>query len=375
MLRLGKRTTSDERLARAYAIPPLVPPLYDVADEEDLDERQVYIPRMGKELKPEDVRFVPPLPRLGKLLDDYMREYRRELNDESARQVFAKIPRVGRSRRSVGEQEPQAGPLPRMGYRDADFTAEERRAAPLPRLGLAARAAPLPRLGLFTRAAPLPRLGLFTRAAPLPRLGLRQEDGENDDDNDIYWKDDNDNDNESDDVITNEMRAAPLPRLGLIDKKAVGMLRMGRDSSSDDTKRAMSMLRMGKRALSMLRMGKRPVRMLRMGRAAERRALGMLRMGKRDSTEESKRAMSMLRMGRSSNPEGDETGMQRDARAVSMLRMGRSMRMLRMGKRPVSMLRMGKRPVRMLRMGKRSTEESTDDSLLKKETVASGDSN
>ena len=372
MLRLGKRTTSAERLARAYAIPPLVPPLYDVADEEDLDERQVYIPRMGKELKPEDVRFVPPLPRLGKLLDDYMREYRRELNDESARQVFAKIPRVGRSRRSAGEEAPGAGPLPRMGYRDAASSAEGReegRAALLPRIGLVARAAPLPRLGLFTRAAPLPRLGLLRRAAPLPRLGLREED----DVNDLYWKDGNDND--SDDVITNEMRAAPLPRLGLIDKKAVNMLRMGRDSSSDDTKRAMSMLRMGKRALSMLRMGKRPVRMLRMGRAAERRALGMLRMGKRDSTEESKRAMSMLRMGRSSNPEGDETGMQRDARAVSMLRMGRSMRMLRMGKRPVSMLRMGKRPVRMLRMGKRSTEKSTDNSLLKKETAASGESN
>ena len=359
MLRLGKRTSSEERLDRAYVIPPLVPPLYD--EEEDMDERQVYIPRMGKELKPEDVRFVPPLPRLGKILDDYMNEYRRELTDENARQVFANIPRVGRSKRSVGPEVSRAVPLPRMGYRSSDYAAAAER-----------RAAPLPRLGLFNRAAPLPRLGLFTRAAALPRLGQRQED----DDNDVYWKEDD----AAEDAINNEIRAAPLPRLGLLDKKAVSMLRMGRDSPllADDTKRALSMLRMGKRPVSMLRMGKRPVSMLRMGRDADKRAVSMLRMGKRDSAEENKRAMNMLRMGRSPNPRGDDgahshsdADMQRDARAVSMLRMGRSMRMLRMGKRPVSMLRMGKRPVRMLRMGKRSTEDTT----LEKGTTGSDVSN
>ena len=333
---------ADDRLQRAYAIPPLVPPLYD--DEEDMEERQVYIPRMGKDLKTDEERFVPPLPRLGKLLDDYMKEYRRQLTDETTRQVFANIPRVGRSKRSAGQVDSRAVPLPRMGYRDAEYEA-------------------------VRRAAPLPRLGLFTRAA-LPRLGLRQED------DDIYWGEEVGG---SDDNIVNEIRAAPLPRLGLMDKKAVGMLRMGRnspDQAEDTSKRAMNMLRMGKRALSMLRMGKRPVSMLRMGRDANKRAVGMLRMGKRDTPEDSKRAMNMLRMGRSSNADNEnsvhsDVDMQRDARAVGMLRMGRSMRMLRMGKRPVSMLRMGKRQVRMLRMGKRSAGETTNESLSEKATDGS----
>ncbi|XP_050411135.1 myomodulin neuropeptides 1 [Patella vulgata] len=118
-------------------------------------------------------------------------------------------------------------------------------------------------------------------------------------------------------------------------KRALGMLRLGRSGTDDgiteEQKRRMSMLRMGKRPMSMLRMGKRPMSMLRMGK----RPMSMLRMGKRP--------MSMLRMGK---------------RPMSMLRMGkRPMSMLRMGKRPMSMLRMGKRPMSMLRMGKKSDDE------------------
>ncbi|KAK6184338.1 hypothetical protein SNE40_006828 [Patella caerulea] len=119
------------------------------------------------------------------------------------------------------------------------------------------------------------------------------------------------------------------------EKRALGMLRLGRSGTDDEIteeqKRRMSMLRMGKRPMRMLRMGKRPMSMLRMGK----RPMSMLRMGKRP--------MSMLRMGK---------------RPVSMLRMGkRPMSMLRMGKRPMSMLRMGKRPMSMLRMGKKSDDE------------------
>ncbi len=166
------------------------------------EERQIYaqVPRLGRE--------IPPMPRLG---NEYEYLMKRLLDD---RQTPWGVPRVGRFARS----------LDRISHHE-DSENHAARAAPLPRLGLREylerqyanhyndeRAAPLPRLGLRTEEDEDPEY----RAAPLPRLGLREE-------------------NDLDDY----QRAVPFPRLGQRDledvsKRAVSMLRMGKREGEED---------------------------------------------------------------------------------------------------------------------------------------------
>jgi len=72
-------------------LPPLVPPSF--GDEDHFDERQVYgIPRVGRSFKNEDLYNLQGADVEG----DFS-----EIGRDQVRQVFSKIPRVGRSARSV----------------------------------------------------------------------------------------------------------------------------------------------------------------------------------------------------------------------------------------------------------------------------------
>ena len=147
-----------------------------------------------------------------------------------------------------------------------------------------------------------PRLGMYARQTPHPRLGML-----------LLERSLNDIDEGKDDY----QRA--LPRFGMrsIDaqKRAMGMLRMGKKEDQMRMIRGMSMLRMGKRG---------SMSMLRMGRSAAEES------GQANGLENSKRAgMSMLRMGKRDNEEPDEES---EARA-NTLADKKNMSMLRMGKR------------------------------------------
>ena len=291
----------------------------------------------------------PPFPRLG--YEEYTNEIRRELGDEP-RQIYT-IPRAGRfigggrQRRSIDD----------VSIEDA--LTENKRSSP--------------RLGTRSNL-PLPRLGMYQRSL-----------------NDLYNKNSNDEDDEDLSILMPRLgyRALAgdvnsykdsLQRLGLLgekdvvdDKRAMGMLRMGKREPEQLDKRAMGMLRMG-RAMGMLRMGKRSgMSMLRMGRSMDansaeeeaeehKRAMGMLRMGRSmddavpvaddvTTNEESKRAMGMMRMGRPA------PGM-RTARGMSMLRLGRSQSSVD-DDAQVDESEKNKRGMGMLRMGKRDTDDVT----------------
>nr|BDA76640.1 myomodulin 1 [Ambigolimax valentianus] len=191
------------------------------------------------------------------------------------------------------------------------------------------------------------------------------------DEDDVLVEYPSENSLSQEDIDSKEWSVLPVVRLGKrqlsmlrLGKRSLGMLRLGkRESEDDEEKRSLGMLRLGKRQLSMLRLGKRSLGMLRLGKRPSedlddvysdeedltsedgKRAMSMLRLGKRQMNmlRLGKRPMSMLRLGK---------------RQMNMLRLGkRPMSMLRLGKRPMSMLRLGKRPMSMLRLGKREDEE------------------
>ena len=95
---------SREKRSLVLRLPPLVPPSFD--DDDHFDERQVYnIPRVGKKSTMHD--FATNSLSDESLDDEYaMGERERrymmsgERGGEGVRQVFSKIPRVGRSTRT-----------------------------------------------------------------------------------------------------------------------------------------------------------------------------------------------------------------------------------------------------------------------------------
>jgi len=96
-----EQTGSHELVRR---LPPLVPPSFN--DEEHFDERQVFhIPRVGKRLQVGRSDLITLSDRPGESSDSskddrFFGNGRREV-----RQVFSKIPRVGRSSRSLKQKE------------------------------------------------------------------------------------------------------------------------------------------------------------------------------------------------------------------------------------------------------------------------------
>lgn len=317
----------------------------------------------------------PPLPRLGEY-EEYLNEIRRELGDET-RQIYT-YPRVGRyagrQRRSVDDNDHET-----IDSLDSSAAGHQESKRSLPRFGY--RDIPFPRLGERMLAA-----GRGDddddeeRSIPFPRLGFRRQ---------------------LENELNKQQEERALPRYGLRDvtavggeKRAMGMLRMGKRDMEDsaelaESKRAMGMLRMG-RSMGMLRMGKRAgMSMLRMGRsmgAAEegvagdeaqqqKRAMGMLRMGRSGNSEaavgaggDSKRAMGMLRMGRAlpgmagADTAADDTaaaGESKDKRG-ELIRSMRGMSMLRMGKREAEEVdgaaEQQKKNMSLLRMGKREEQ-------------------
>ena len=208
---------------------------------------------------------------------DYFDEFARELvaPDDEERQLYA-IPRVGRylgrERRSV-----EGGPT------DANGDEGSR----LPRLGVRDEF-PLAKY-MFERQASLPRVGQLLMSRSL---------------NDI-------------DDAKDEYSRALLPRFGLRsleDKRAMGMLRMGKRADQMRMIRGMNMLRMGKRgSMSMLRMGRSAMDGADEAATSKRAGMSMLRMGKRDSEvtdsdsvgndtpPAEKKNMGMLRMGKRSD--------------------------------------------------------------------------
>lgn len=211
-------------------------------------------------------------------LDDaeYFDEFTRELvaPDDEERQLYA-IPRVGRylgrDRRSVDEMEgKKTSRAPRLGMRD-DL-----------------------QFGKYERQLPLPKVGQLLLERSL--------------DNDV---------NEA----KLDYYRSMLPRYGMRsvdeEKRAMGMLRMGKRADQMRMIRGMNMLRMGKRGnMSMLRMGRSAEESSAVAdqEASKRAGMSMLRMGKRDSEltdndsvgaadprKAEKKNMSMLRMGKRSD--------------------------------------------------------------------------
>lgn len=197
-------------------------------DNKDLGARQIFSPRMGKDVPADESHDtveklyarIPPLPKLGKAFDAYLNQYRRE--EDSA----AAADDVNGDFDDEDENELQA--------------AGDKRAVSMLRMG---------------------------RRAGVSMLRMGKKSSANDDE---YYRD---------------QRAVSMLRMGRSntgeeatnngdDKRAVSMLRMGRRSGDD--KRAVSMLRMGRSGSD-----KRAVSMLRMGRSQDggKRAVSMLRMG------------------------------------------------------------------------------------------------
>lgn len=310
----------------------------DISFENEYYTKPVFSPRFGKEFEYLS-RFsrVPPVPRIGKLLDrstyDDEDLERQELYDR----LRMLLKHQTRRRRDVGEN----GTKPVGSHSNSETEDDEDmavRAAPLPRLGMVDRAAPLPRLGmmLYDRAAPLPRLGIYKRSPrpPLPRLGLQERAplprlG-------LYER--------APLPRLGLYERAPLPRLGMYERAPLPRLgmyeraplpRLGQRSNEyDDDSAFAPMPRLGLKSRDVdessapvaAETDKRSMSMLRMGKKASERSMSMLRMGRRseDSASEDaeKRAsMSMLRMGRSQADK--ETEAAEEKRGMSMLRMGK----------------------------------------------------
>ena len=96
MLRMGKRESlyipplvrQPTLVQRAIDLPPLVAPrsISQSAINDERTERQIFSPRMGKDIDSQRVlnRYarLPPLPKLDKAFDQYLSQYRRQINDD-----------------------------------------------------------------------------------------------------------------------------------------------------------------------------------------------------------------------------------------------------------------------------------------------------
>jgi len=190
------------------------------SEAEEMGERQIFSPRMGKDVPAEAAEKlyvrIPPLPKLGKTFDAYLNQYRREDdegNDDEWRQyeMQASAGDSSNNKRAVSmlRMGKRAGvSMLRMGKKSADESEEfdrDQRAVSMLRMG---------------RASASSDGEEAKRAVSMLRMG-RSESA--------------------------DKRAVSMLRMGrseMGDKRAVSMLRMGR-SGSDDNKRAVSMLRMG----------------------------------------------------------------------------------------------------------------------------------